>query len=285
MINTSKNSYLIYITMVILVVSSIWIILSNNGRIIVSADFDDSLLLWHHWLIVGLPFVILYLLPYKNPEILSLQEEEKQTLKSQTHYLLIAALFYFLALIITPAEHVFDFFYIYKLVFLLFVPLIIFKWKPKIKLHRHSAKKQWKFALIPVVVWMFMYFFSPWSSSESNTYEMNFLILLTGALVSFLLNSVLEELFYRVWLQTRLEIFLGTWPAICVTALLWAVWHVTIQSAGSFDVTLANSMANHGLMGLFLGLLWSKYRNFWVLIIVHGLTNFPLEIISRLLGN
>ncbi|WP_232787166.1 CPBP family glutamic-type intramembrane protease [Planococcus sp. MB-3u-03] len=56
--------------------------------------------------------------------------------------------------------------------------------------------------------------------------------------------------------------FLGTWPAICVSALLWAVWHVTIQSAGTIDVTIANSIANHGLMGLFLGLLWSKYRNF-----------------------
>lgn len=285
MITTSKNSYLTYTTLVILIVSSIWIILSNNGRIIVSADFDDSLLLWQHWLIVGIPFIILYFLPYKNQKSPCLHEGEKQTLKAQTHYLLFTALLYFLALIITPAENVFDYFYIYKLIFLLFVPLIIFKWKPyKIKFYSHSAKKQWKFALIPVFVWIFMYYFSPWGSTESNTYEINFLILLTGALVSFLLNSVLEELFYRVWLQTRLELFLGTWPAICVSALLWAVWHVTIQSAGTIDVTIANSIANHGLMGLFLGLLWSKYRNFWVLVIVHGLANFPLEIISKLLG-
>ncbi|AUD13226.1 hypothetical protein CW734_05380 [Planococcus sp. MB-3u-03] len=119
MITTSKNSYLTYTTLVILIVSSIWIVLSNNGRIIVSADFDDSLLLWRHWLIVGIPFIVLYFLPYKNPKSPCLHEGEKQTLKAQTHYLLFTALLYFLALIITPAENVFDYFYIYKLIFLL----------------------------------------------------------------------------------------------------------------------------------------------------------------------
>jgi uncharacterized protein len=38
--------------------------------------------------------------------------------------------------------------------------------------------------------------------------------------VGFLINSLFEELFYRVWLQTRLEGLLGTWPAIMLTSIV-----------------------------------------------------------------
>lgn len=284
-IRNSNHTYITYTAVVIFLISSIWIILQNNGRILVSADFNDTLLIWHHWVVVGVPFIVLLLLPSKSEQQSQSNESKEQVLRTQTYYLLFLALSYFLALLITPFENVFDYFYIYKLIFLLIIPLLLLRRKPeKRRVVTYSAKNYWEFALIPVGIWIVMYYFSPWGPTQSNTYEVSLLILMSGAVVSFLLNSVLEELFYRVWLQTRLEFLLGTWPAISISTILWATWHIAIQTAGSVDVTLANAIANHGLMGVFLGLLWAKYRNFWALIIVHGLTNFPLEIVNKLFG-
>jgi uncharacterized protein len=32
-------------------------------------------------------------------------------------------------------------------------------------------------------------------------------------------------------------------------------------------------LVNHGVQGLFLGYLWSKYRMMWPLLVVHGAIN------------
>lgn len=89
----------------------------------------------------------------------------------------------------------------------------------------------------------------------------------------FLVNAVLEEIFYRVWLQTRLEARYGRWPAIVLVALLWSCWHVAIQGGNGFGVDLATVVARLGAEGLFFGYLWSRYRNPWLLFVVHGVTN------------
>ena len=94
-------------------------------------------------------------------------------------------------------------------------------------------------------------------------------------LVVFLANSALEEVFYRFWLQTRLESRYGRWPAIVVSALLWAAWHVAIQGGNGLPLDLASVVANQGVTGLFLGYLWSRHRNPWALILAHGLVNAP----------
>lgn len=51
--------------------------------------------------------------------------------------------------------------------------------------------------------------------------------LAVASLITLLTAGVLEEVFYRAWLQTRLEVLLGTWPAILISSLLFAAIHVT----------------------------------------------------------
>ncbi|KZM74212.1 CPBP family intramembrane glutamic endopeptidase [Nocardia terpenica] len=113
----------------------------------------------------------------------------------------------------------------------------------------------------------------PWHGGAANV---------TVLLVGFVMNAVIEEIFYRFWLQTRLEIRYGRWPAIVVSALLWSVWHAAIQGGDGLGIDLAAAIAGKGGTGLFLGYLWSRYRNPWILLAVHGFVNAP---IGMLLGS
>ncbi|MRG27657.1 CPBP family intramembrane metalloprotease [Laceyella tengchongensis] len=88
--------------------------------------------------------------------------------------------------------------------------------------------------------------------------------------------------FYRVWLQTRLEELLGSWPAIMLTSIPWSIWHIKIQHTGYLPADVVMAIANQGVTGLFLGYLWSRYRNMWVLIMVHGIINAPPQLLLEL---
>ncbi|MGW4327355.1 CPBP family intramembrane glutamic endopeptidase [Nocardia sp. NPDC004573] len=101
--------------------------------------------------------------------------------------------------------------------------------------------------------------------------------------VVFLVNAVIEEIFYRFWLQTRLESRYGRWPAIALAALLWASWHTAIQGGLGLPLDLASVIVNQGVTGLFLGYLWSRHRNPWLVIGVHGLMNAPLTMFAAAL--
>ncbi|WP_067830153.1 CPBP family intramembrane glutamic endopeptidase [Actinomadura kijaniata] len=97
--------------------------------------------------------------------------------------------------------------------------------------------------------------------------------LAVASLVTFLTASVLEEIFYRGWLQTRLEARHGRWPAIMISSLLFAAMHVTHIRAGAVPEGLATVVAYQGLFGVMQGYLWSRYRNIWVPIAVHTAVN------------
>lgn len=100
------------------------------------------------------------------------------------------------------------------------------------------------------------------------------LTLVVALLAGFAINAVLEEFFYRKWLQTRwTRVLGGTWPAIILSALVWSSWHIAIQGSGNFAMDLANVVVNQGITGLFLGLLWARYRSLWPLLVTHGLMN------------
>ena len=100
-------------------------------------------------------------------------------------------------------------------------------------------------------------------------FDADTLSVITMVLIGFLLNAVVEEFFYRRWLQIRWERVLGgVWPAIMVSSLTWASWHIAIQGTGDWVMDLANVVANQGITGLFLGLSRQRHRAMWPLLLV-----------------
>jgi membrane protease YdiL (CAAX protease family) len=142
--------------------------------------------------------------------------------------------------------------------------------------HRAEIPRLW-YWLGPAVVilgWGYLFFYSPLVETDVSGYQdWDRVELAVVALYTFLTASVLEEIFYRVILQTRLEELWGRWAAITATALLFTAMHVHRYADGSFtDITLL-ILTSNGALGLFAGYLWSRYRNVWSLIVVHGAIN------------
>lgn len=95
--------------------------------------------------------------------------------------------------------------------------------------------------------------------------------------------GLVEEFFFRVLLQTRLEAALRSGSrGLIVASLLFGLVHApgfflrpttTLESLGphpSMMTALAFSIAMTSLAGLFLGVLWIRTRNFAVIAIVHA---------------
>lgn len=142
--------------------------------------------------------------------------------------------------------------------------------------HRRSLPR-WAYRLAPlpaILAWTYLLYYSPLAGDvDLSGYEdWDRAVLAAAMLFTFLTASVTEEIFYRVLLQTRLEARYGRWPAIVVTSLLFAAMHVHLLRAGLWP-GLAVMLAWNGGFGLFVGYLWSRYRNVWALIVVHAAVN------------
>ena len=99
-----------------------------------------------------------------------------------------------------------------------------------------------------------------------------------GVAIPLLCAAIPEELFYRGWLQTRLEQRFGRILAILGTAILFTVWHVPSRyflafgeegQAGDLVSILNHAVRFILLWGLILGLYWDRYRRMLPLIALH----------------
>src|SRR5699024_6994732 len=212
--NRTVRFTIVISTMLLILISLIYMLLVHNGMVQVSADFEEETAIWQVWIIALFP-LLMTLRPWDKEQIQPLYKEVPKS----TWALVTLAIVLILLMIVTPKSYVFDLFYIYKLILLFVIPLIIIKRDSVREIMTIKTVRRWKEPLLVVVVWLVFYMLSP--LSEASTYEIDFLTLLLGELISLILNAVLEELFYRKWLQSRLEAALGIWPAICVSAVLW----------------------------------------------------------------
>ena len=118
-------------------------------------------------------------------------------------------------------------------------------------------------------------------------------LLLGFSLVSnFVTAGLAEEIFYRALLQTRLEFLLGRWGGIFAASMLFAALHLparydqiwqgrTGSPALDFALALAAVVAFQGVFGLFVGYLWSRYRNLAVNVLMHTAVNVvPVFLIA-----
>ena len=170
-----------------------------------------------------------------------------------------------------------------KVLFLLIVPVAAFRLirGREARARAIPAPVVWLAPLPAVLAWFVLTQVGPFTTPFTQE-PPDPVTLIAGSLATLLTASVLEEVFYRAWLQTRLEVRYGRWPAIVAQALLFAAMHSGRVAADGVLLGLATIVAFQGVFGLMLGYLWARYRNFYAIVFVHAVTN--LVYVPMLLG-
>ncbi|OMF62616.1 CPBP family intramembrane glutamic endopeptidase [Paenibacillus sp. FSL R5-0766] len=278
--------------MIIIFAAVLWLVWTGNLNIRYTADREEVIPIWHSMLPAFLGIFLIRMIPYKSQNHRCFQQMDKKNLVVQSIVLLLSGVLFTVSLISIDQQGLhFQLYYLaFKLTTLLFIPLIlllIYRKMTARQLDIISAKPRSRghviAPMIVIVVWSYLKFYSPIAQPEGAIVSTDMTELLLLVLIGFMINSVLEEVFYRVWLQTRLEALLGRWPAILLVSILWSIWHVAIQGNGQWDIDVATVIANHGVTGLFLGYLWARYRKIWVIILAHGLMNASPHFLLQIL--
>ncbi|KAA8756049.1 CPBP family intramembrane metalloprotease [Paenibacillus sp. UASWS1643] len=278
--------------MIIIFAAVLWLVWTGNLNIRYTANREEVIPIWHSMLPAFLGIFLIRMIPYKSQYPPSFQQMEKQHVVVQSIVLLLSGILFAVSLITIDQQGLhFQLYYLaFKLTTLLFIPLILLLIYRKMtagqqdSISVNSRSRRHVIApLIVIVVWGYLKFYSPIAQPEGAIVGTDTTELLLLMLIGFMINSVLEEVFYRVWLQTRLEALLGRWPAILLVSILWSIWHIAIQGNGQWDIDVATVIANHGVTGLFLGYMWARYRKIWVIILIHGLMNASPHFLLQIL--
>ncbi|MEV0352257.1 type II CAAX endopeptidase family protein [Nonomuraea sp. NPDC050680] len=255
--------------------AALWLALNGNADIHYSADHTDTVPMWHRWIPALTGLVLIRLLPPKTTSAGT--APARGGLHLQAILLLASAVLFAAGLWLSgggePAHT------LLKLILLLAVPALLF-WllrrdsADRSQIHERPAAWCHYGPIAPVAAWLALTYTGPLAVPSSDyAARVDSVTLVLTIVVVFSVNSLLEEIFYRRWLQTRWEHIIGRWPAIVLTSLLWAAWHVGIQGMGHLPTDLSLAFVNQGVQGLFLGYLWSRYRLMWPILIVHGAMN------------
>lgn len=99
-----------------------------------------------------------------------------------------------------------------------------------------------------------------------------------GVILPLFTAALPEELFFRGFLQTRLEKSNGRIIACLASTLLFTAWHLPSRyllstgvegQAGHWDQVLLNTGVPVFVIGFLFALHWSRYRNIVLLILTH----------------
>jgi uncharacterized protein len=169
-----------------------------------------------------------------------------------------------------------------KVLLLLLVPMIMFRilrpgWRrdaPRLLRLSTRVDEPWRWAgLVGVVPFIGLALLAEWvpappvlpgPAPAHLTFATFVLTLLTVA--------VLGEVFFRVWLQTRLEILYGRMPGILLASAVYALAQLVLRPLpGEFLASVASGLVVYGGVGIFLGYLWARYRNIWPVLLAHGI--------------
>jgi len=245
-----------------------------TSRIRYSADHDRTIGLWEVWIPVAAAILVARLVPPRLPRH---EPEAADRPRREAWQCVAIAIAFALALPILGTPPPDGWYVALKLGLIAIVPSFVLTHRawltgfPQQHGYRHWW---WTGPAAATAAWLGLAWLGPYARPSTSNATIVTLI------AAFVLNAVLEERFYRGWLQTRLEHVFGRWTAIGTASLLWAAWHLALHTTDRPLVDAAAVVAHLGVLGLLLGYLWSRYRNPWALLAVHGATNAPLDLVQ-----
>ncbi|WP_405059914.1 CPBP family intramembrane metalloprotease [Kribbella sp. NBC_01505] len=247
----------------VLVGAALVLVATGNTDVRYTADNDSTVPMWARWIPVAVGIVLVRVTPWRHERTADGTADRRQA------WILLALAVAFAVLLKLFGLGLFE---VLKVLLLLLAPLAVFRWLGGKPTRAWPTAVRWAPAL-PVAAFLVLSYVGPLAAPVPARPNLGTVDLVLVIISVFLINSVLEEVFYRRWLQTRWEQLLGPWPAILISSIAWAVWHVALQGRGELGIDLASVLVNQGAQGLFLGYLWSRYRRMWPLITVHGAIN------------
>ncbi len=256
--------------LVIYLGAAIAVVVGAAGQIRFTADSSATIPMWHPWIPAAVGIALtLVALPQRSQPVLATSRDRVDVVVLT----LLAITFATLLVLLGPTEPNYT---VLKVGLLVICPLLLFavgrRQGPDPDFVDDPPGHRWR-PMIPVLGWAATYLVLS-AHGPSQRINVDSVTLVAGLVLGFLVNAVVEEFFYRRWLQTRwARVLGGTWPAIIVSSLLWASWHIAIQGTGDLGMDLANTIVNQGVTGLFLGLLWARGQAMWPLLATHGLMN------------
>lgn len=101
-------------------------------------------------------------------------------------------------------------------------------------------------------------------------------LIVLGMAAGFVVVAVSEEVFFRVMIQSRLEVLWGRWGGVVNTSLLFALFYAFVRPYtvlipipdGGLVHDIGISLLTYTPIGLLCGYLWSCYRNIYVNIML-----------------
>jgi membrane protease YdiL (CAAX protease family) len=247
----------------VLIGAALVLVATGNTDVRFTADNDNTQPMWVRWIPVAVGILLVRVVPWRLERTPGGPADRRQA------WVLLASAGLFAVLLKLFGL---GFFEVLKALLMLAVPLALFRWWGGKPTAVWPARVHWAPA-VPVAAYLGLSYIGPLAAPVPERPDLSAVELVLTVIGVFFINSVLEEYFYRRWLQTRWEQLLGPWPAILLSSITWAVWHIALQGRGELGIDLASVLVNQGVQGLFLGYLWSRYRRMWPLIAVHGAIN------------
>ena len=258
--------------------------LALTGHTLVRFSSDEAAGPYPLWMPLASALIVLLLtrlVPPHLPAIDPLAGIDRRRLIREV-WVLVGAALAFPALIVTataagvPRDAVYS---SIKVLMFLVIPLLAFR-----MLRGDGPKARWRARLdrtrilapiVPVVAWIALARLGPLAPPASALSGLpDPVTVAVASLITLLTAGVLEEVFYRGFVQTRLESLVGRWPAIATASVLFAAMHIASHvHATTVAVDLATIVAVQGTFGVMQGYLWSRYRNIWAPIAIHIAVN------------
>ncbi len=262
------------------------LLMTGHDTIKPSSDSDTGLSLWGALIPALAGLLLVHGIPLDAPVLLP-ATADRRGLAGQAKALVLIAFGWPLALFLVAAAGyqalVRDIWALAKPLVFLVLPLILLKTlRPRGEADPFRLRPAWRprrtwqwLAPIPAVaVFGWLHVLGPFAPPLPTTEDYpDPVYLAVGATLTFFTANVLEEVFFRGMLQTRLEALFGRWPGILLASLLFAWLHLPTHGQGGLPLTLGAIVAFQGMFGVFTGYLWSRYRNLWAPIAAHTAMN------------
>lgn len=209
-------------------------------------------------------------LPRRQDPMPATTERRGQLLLS-TGALLVLYLVFTVGVGVVPWQNE-DYILAKAVLFIVLPGVVVAMIRHSVDLRTRSAAWRWWAPAVVVLLWFVLSELAPWNPPY-NPGAVDPTYLLVAAAATAITAGFGEELFFRRWLQTRMEALLGGWAGIGVTSLLFGLMHLGSHGTGVVWLDVAQVIAIQGTFGWLVGIMWWRYRNLTMIIVVHLLSN------------